>query len=63
VLPERDTTWVRAHARRMSDDLTAGGYAVHGPADSVLPIDRPGVSEPSDPGVLALALRLLLENK
>ncbi|WP_028643666.1 hypothetical protein [Nocardioides sp. URHA0020] len=63
VLPARHTGWVRAHARRTTDDLLEGGYAVHGRLGSLLPIDRPGVTEPSDPGVLALALRLLLEKK
>lgn len=63
VLPERHRPWVADRARRMRDRLLVGGYAVHGDPDSLLPVDRAGVTEPSDAGVLALALRLLLENK
>ena len=43
--------------------LLSAGYAVHGDPDSLLPVDRAGVPEPSDAGVLALALRLLLETR
>jgi hypothetical protein len=63
VLPGRAAPWVGAHARRLRDDLLEGGYAVHGDPDSLLPMDRPGVDQPSDSGVLTLALRLLLEKK
>ncbi len=63
VLPRRDASWARAHARRMGEDLLEGGYAVHGRLDGLLPVDRPGVGEPSDSAVLTLALRLLLEKK
>ena len=63
VLPSRHRRWAARRARAMRDGLLAGGYAVHGDPDSLLPVDRPGVPEPSDAGVLALALRLLLEKK
>lgn len=63
VLPDRHRRWAARQARRMRDGLLSGGYAVHGDPDSLLPVDRPGVPVPSDAGVLALALRLLLEKK
>ena len=62
VVPPEHAAWVRARAERMRDALLRAGYAVHGDPDSLLPVDRAGASEPSDAGVLALALRLLLEN-
>ncbi len=61
VVPPEHADWVRARAERMREGLLRAGYAVHGDPDSLLPVDRAGVSEPSDAGVLALALRLLLE--
>ena len=63
VLPERHSRAVRAMANRQRDDLIEGGYAVVGRPDSLLPVERPGVTEPAAAGVLALALHLLLENK
>jgi hypothetical protein len=45
----------------MRDGLLRAGYAVHGDPDALLPRARRGVAEPSDAGVLALALGLLLE--
>ena len=63
VLPRRHVEWVRGHARTMRDELARAGYPVHGDPDGLLPVDRPGVTRPSDAGVLALALRLLLEKK
>ena len=53
--------WVHARAVRMRDALLRAGYPVHGDPDSLLPVGRSGVTEPSDAGVLALAMRLLLE--
>jgi hypothetical protein len=50
-------------AERLGEELIEGGYAVVGHPDALLPVDRPGVPEPSAAGVLALALHLLLENK
>jgi hypothetical protein len=61
VLPDRDLRWVRRRARQVRDGLLEGGYAVHGDPDALLPVRRRGAPEPSDAGVLALALRLLLE--
>jgi hypothetical protein len=63
VLPRRHVEWARGQARAMRDELVRAGYPVHGDPDGLLPVVRPGVSHPSDAGVLALALRLLLEKK
>jgi hypothetical protein len=63
VVPPEHTDWLRARAVRMRDALLQAGYPVHGDPDSLLPVDRAGVPEPSDAGVLALTLRLLLEKK
>ncbi|MEP9362856.1 hypothetical protein ABLE68_07825 [Nocardioides sp. CN2-186] len=60
-VPPEHAAWVHARAERMRDGLLRAGYAVHGDPDSLLPVDHVGASEPSDAGVLALALRLLLE--
>ena len=61
VLPEEHRAWVHDRAVRMRDGLLNAGYAVHGDPDALLPRERPGAAEPSDAGVLSLALRLLLE--
>ena len=61
VVPEEYHAWVHARAVRMRDGLLRAGYAVHGDPDALLPRERRGVAEPSDAGVLALALGLLLE--
>jgi hypothetical protein len=63
VVPPEHADWVHARATRVRDALLRAGYAVHGDPDSLLPADRTGVPEPSDAGVLALALRLLLERR
>lgn len=63
VVPAEHLDWVHARATRVRDVLLRAGYAVHGDPDSLLPVDRTGVPEPSDAGVLALALRLLLRNE
>ncbi len=62
-VPEEHADWLHAAAVRVRDGLLRDGYAVVGDPDRLLPVDRPGVAEPSDAGVLALALRLLLENE
>jgi hypothetical protein len=61
VVPEEHADWVHARAVRLRDGLLRAGYPVHGDPDSLLPVTRAGVPEPSDAGVLALAMRLLLE--
>jgi hypothetical protein len=61
VVPAEHTDWVHTRAVRVRDALLRAGYAVHGDPDSLLPVGRVGVSEPSDAGVLALAMRLVLE--
>ena len=63
VLPPRHVGWARERARAMRDGLLDDGYAVHGDPDGLLPVDRPGVPRPTDAGVLALSLRLLLERR
>jgi hypothetical protein len=62
VLPDRYARRAGLMASRMRDGLIEGGYAVVGRPDSLLPVQRPGVTEPSAAGVLSLALHLLLEN-
>jgi hypothetical protein len=61
VVPEEHVDWVQARAVRMRDALLRAGYPVHGDPDSLLPGGRAGVPVPSDAGVLALAMRLMLE--
>lgn len=61
VLPAAHRRWARTRATRMREGLLHAGYAVHGDPDSLLPVDRAGVVQPDDAGVLALATRLLLE--
>lgn len=63
VVPTEHADWLHARAVRMRDALLKAGYPVHGDPDRLLPVDRNGAPEPSDAGVLALALRLLLENE
>jgi hypothetical protein len=63
VLADRYARRAGAMAIRMRDGLIEGRYAVVGRPDSLLPAERPGVTEPSAAGVLSLALHLLLENK
>ncbi|MEJ7833579.1 MAG: hypothetical protein WKF79_11735 [Nocardioides sp.] len=62
-VPAEFAGWVRERAARMRDDLLVAGYAVHGDPDALLP--PPGGDQGSDPvdaGVLAIALRLLLDH-
>jgi hypothetical protein len=61
VVPPEHGDWLRGTAVRVRDSLLRDGYAVHGDPDRLLPVERPGVSQPSDAGALELALRLLLE--
>ncbi len=61
VVPDEHADWLHARAVRVRDALLRAGYPVHGDPDSLLPVGRAGVSEPSDAGVLALAMRLVLE--
>jgi hypothetical protein len=62
VLPPEHRRWARARATAMRDDLLRGRYPVHGDPDSLLRVARAaGVDRPADAGVLALAMRLLLE--
>ena len=63
VVPDEHADWLHARAVRVRDALLRAGYPVHGDPDRLLPVPRAGAPEPSDAGVLALALRLLLEKK
>lgn len=63
TVPDEHTAWVADRAARMRDRLLRAGYPVHGDPDALLP--RPvapaaASTRPSDAGVLALAVRLLL---
>jgi hypothetical protein len=61
VVPPEHTNWLHERAVGLREEILRAGYAVHGDPDSLLPIARAGTTEPSDAGVLALAVRLLLE--
>ncbi|MGB0099776.1 MAG: hypothetical protein WBP61_05790, partial [Nocardioides sp.] len=61
VVPEEHREWLHARAGHLRDELLRAGYAVHGDPDSLLPGERVGAPEPSDAGVLALAMALMLE--
>jgi len=61
AVPPEHADWLQGTAERVRDALLRDGYAVHGDPDRLLPVERPGVSQPSDAGALELALRLLLE--
>ena len=64
-VPARHHDALVRRAVRMRDDLLGAGYPVHGDPDALVPApppdDRREPGEPSDTGVLALALRLLLD--
>ncbi len=67
AVPDRHHDWLCRRAARMRRELIRGGYAVHGDLDTLVP-SRDGSSEastegatPSGAGVLALAVRLLLD--
>lgn len=67
-VPERHREWVRDRAVRMRDALSGDGYPVTGDLAAIVPpagsacgsTTTPGRAEPSDAGVLDLAVRLLL---
>lgn len=61
VVPAGRVRWVHRQAVRQREAVGAGGYAVHGDLDLLLPRGSAGVSEPSDQAVLDLAITLLLE--
>ena len=62
VVPPEHAEWLRQRGARMRDALLNAGYAVHGDPDTLLPRERAGVTDPSDDGVLMLAVQLLLGN-
>jgi hypothetical protein len=61
AVPPEHADWLRGAAERVRDGVLRDGYAVHGDPDRLLPVERAGVSQPSDAGALDLALRLMLE--
>jgi len=65
-VPARFRDWVEQRARQVHEELTGGDYAVLGDPDLVLGASVPGTTRrgtsPTEPAVLALALRTLLEN-
>lgn len=64
-VPPAHVEWVTARAERMREVLLRAGYAVHGDPDTLVPDaaqeDTVEGTAPDDAGVLALAVRLLLE--
>lgn len=64
-VPDAHRDWVAEQARAMRDGLVADGYAFHGDPDLLLPQERggaaPAAAGPDVDGVLALALRLLVD--
>ena len=62
VVPPEHAEWLHRRGVRMRDALLRAGYAVHGDPDTLLPRERAGVTDPSDDGVLTLAVQLLLGN-
>jgi hypothetical protein len=63
AVPGEHAGWVQRRAVRMRDALLSAGYAVHGDPDALVPRTDSGPTgcDPDDAGVLALALRLLLD--
>lgn len=64
AVPLEHAAWVRRRAERMRTGLLRAGYAVVGDPDLLLPRDATtavAATGPSDDGVLALAVRLLLD--
>ncbi|MDN4161273.1 hypothetical protein [Nocardioides abyssi] len=59
-VPPELAGWVRGRAERVREEVLAAGYPVVGDVDRLLPRLREGAREPSDAGVLDLAVRLLL---
>lgn len=64
-LPAEHAAWATQRAVRMRDRMLRAGYAVHGDPDLLVPrpeaVAPAGASGPTDAGVLALAVRLLLD--
>lgn len=64
-LPAEHAPWATQRAARMRDRLLRAGYAVHGDPDLLVPrpeaVAPAGASGPTEAGVLALAVRLLLD--
>ncbi|MGL5810112.1 MAG: hypothetical protein ACRCYQ_09215 [Nocardioides sp.] len=64
-LPDEQLQWAAEQARRMRAVLTSEEHAIHGGADLLLagadgaPADRPSITEPSQTGVLQLAIATL----
>lgn len=58
-VPAAHEEWVWERAAAMRDAVRRAGYAVHGDPEALLPDGRNG-ADPTDAGVLALAVRLLL---
>ncbi|MGI8522237.1 MAG: hypothetical protein ACR2K3_02860 [Nocardioides sp.] len=61
AVPPRTRDWVAERAQGMRRDLIAGGYAVHGDLGVLTAGMAAGIAEPSEEGVLALAIELLLD--
>jgi hypothetical protein len=63
AVPARHQDWLQRRADRMREELSRGGYAVHGDLDVLLPTRADGsvgAGTPSAAGTLTLAVRLLL---
>jgi hypothetical protein len=65
AVPKRHEEWVRRRAERLREELSAGGYSLHGDLDLLVsgPAERAGATAPSDDAVLDIALRTLLTGK
>lgn len=65
VVPAAYAGWLTRRGRTLLGDLRAGGYRVHGPTDllehPLTDASVPGVAEPDDERVLALALDTLAD--
>lgn len=62
TLPSDLMPWAIEYAGQVRETLASDGYPVVGDPDVLLPRPRAGVEGPRDDAVLALALRLLLED-
>lgn len=67
VVPPEHAAWTRRTAERLREEVRSAGYAVVGDPDALLPAppapgQHSGATEPSEPGVLRIAVRLLLED-
>lgn len=64
AVPKRHEEWVRRQAERLREELSAGGYSLHGDLDLLVPRSHGGragnAQRPSDDAVLEIALRTLL---